>query len=460
MEQLTVILRQHTPMIHFQHNESRATLRASEVKPRLDKFIIEHDKEHEKSDFNYWKQYLIGYRIIPDGDLQSKFEQTRKPYRALNYKIRIEPQGEAEYKIPIKQIKGKYRTNIYGEDFPFLLSNMEGKENMDDLINFSYYRTIMIHFSSPKKIVKDLLKQYIEYFFVRNNFGQRKTKGFGSFTVIDIIDGEISQDLHTIEEMLPKRTPFMLFRLEHRNEFIDRQYTLFKVLDYYWKCLKSGVNYTKGNEKLYKRYQKSFLFKYLNNYLDEGNTWEKRAIKQHFNLVADDRDIEENYNTPTFARALLGAPDKFEYKNKESVVTIKHAEENKERRIARIPSPIIFKPIITDEGEVKIYIIFDPNIRRELRQTDNLEFIFTLIANQHSIDRYQLVQNPKKLSIEIECIDSYRKLITTFHKSLNNKMIPRNFFWKNILENAPSNGKPSSNNGNKQSANYVTFHTT
>lgn len=35
MNQLTAILKQHTPMIHFQHNESGATLRASEVKPLL-----------------------------------------------------------------------------------------------------------------------------------------------------------------------------------------------------------------------------------------------------------------------------------------------------------------------------------------------------------------------------------------------------------------------------------------
>lgn len=40
MNQLTAILKQHTPMIHFQHNESGATLRASEVKPLLDKFIL------------------------------------------------------------------------------------------------------------------------------------------------------------------------------------------------------------------------------------------------------------------------------------------------------------------------------------------------------------------------------------------------------------------------------------
>ncbi|MBL0286675.1 MAG: hypothetical protein IPQ19_04475 [Bacteroidetes bacterium] len=41
MYKLTITLKQHTPIIHFQHDQAGATLRASEVKPKLDKFIIE-----------------------------------------------------------------------------------------------------------------------------------------------------------------------------------------------------------------------------------------------------------------------------------------------------------------------------------------------------------------------------------------------------------------------------------
>ena len=39
--QIQFTLRQHTPIIHFQHHQDGATLRASEVKPKLDKFLIE-----------------------------------------------------------------------------------------------------------------------------------------------------------------------------------------------------------------------------------------------------------------------------------------------------------------------------------------------------------------------------------------------------------------------------------
>ena len=33
-------LKQHTPLIHFQHDQSGATLRATELKPKLDKFVL------------------------------------------------------------------------------------------------------------------------------------------------------------------------------------------------------------------------------------------------------------------------------------------------------------------------------------------------------------------------------------------------------------------------------------
>ena len=40
MYKLEITLKQHTPLIHFQHDQVGATLRASEVKPKLDKFLL------------------------------------------------------------------------------------------------------------------------------------------------------------------------------------------------------------------------------------------------------------------------------------------------------------------------------------------------------------------------------------------------------------------------------------
>lgn len=41
MYRLEFTLKQHTPIIHFQHDQYGATLRASEVKPKLDIGLIE-----------------------------------------------------------------------------------------------------------------------------------------------------------------------------------------------------------------------------------------------------------------------------------------------------------------------------------------------------------------------------------------------------------------------------------
>jgi hypothetical protein len=79
MYKIEFTLKQHTPLIHFQHEQAGATLRASEVKPKLDKFLIdklggidkarkEHpdwfiSKEHEA--FNY-KLKLSVNRLIKE----------------------------------------------------------------------------------------------------------------------------------------------------------------------------------------------------------------------------------------------------------------------------------------------------------------------------------------------------------------------------------------------------------
>jgi len=41
MYKVTFILKQHTLLIHFPHEQDGATLRAIEVKPKFDRFIFE-----------------------------------------------------------------------------------------------------------------------------------------------------------------------------------------------------------------------------------------------------------------------------------------------------------------------------------------------------------------------------------------------------------------------------------
>lgn len=109
METLEVTLQQHTPLIHFQHYQDGATLRASEVKPRLDKFLIGNDA------FDKWKQYLVGALHQSDEQMKQeaktkdeierieeyikKREETLKQkfdkgFRGLDYKLTILPSSK------------------------------------------------------------------------------------------------------------------------------------------------------------------------------------------------------------------------------------------------------------------------------------------------------------------------------------------------------------------------------
>jgi hypothetical protein len=451
MEKLTVTLKQHTPLIHFQHEQEGATLRASEVKPKLDKFIIKYLFDN---DFEKCKTYLIGYSLQNEKNIKEKYNSG---FKALDYKLSIIPQNEKDVKIPtIYKGKAYFTEMKKNEDFPFLMSNMGGKTNKDELINLTLHDFLILTFNISNNYLYEQIvdTRAVQAFFSKYNFGQRSTKGFGSFSVSRIDNREINWN----EAFLPAHTPLMKFSTRNiKNKTLDKQYVLFKTLDFYWKCLKSGINYTRNDEAAYMkiRYVKAYLWHYLN---DKGFTWEKKAIKAHFHLLTG-RETRENPNPVIFARALLGCPDKFEYRYQDEnrikhneMVSIKHNEINKDIFISRIPTPIIFKPII-DGDQVTIYILFDPAIRQNLRKLTNLSYQFSCGTDND----LSLKINPDR-----DCIN-YKTLFQGYHKYfttnidvkssifcmpkddemdgddeidiVDNTMIPRDFNWNNILGN-------------------------
>ena len=76
---------QETPMIHFQHEEIGACIRASELKPKLDRFIINNKKEKEE---------------IPSEWCLKKStkdeEENNQMSTALDYKVKIRANGLRE----------------------------------------------------------------------------------------------------------------------------------------------------------------------------------------------------------------------------------------------------------------------------------------------------------------------------------------------------------------------------
>lgn len=76
---INIKLKQHTPMWHFQWDQPGCALRVTELKPKLDKFLIRKLGGRSEVPDNYWV------------DSQKKSDEN---FYALNYKVHLTPLGE------------------------------------------------------------------------------------------------------------------------------------------------------------------------------------------------------------------------------------------------------------------------------------------------------------------------------------------------------------------------------
>lgn len=497
MKTLKVTLKQHTPLIHFQHNQYGATLRASEVKPKLDKFIIsrEFDNKYEEC-----KKYLIGYKFsqkkneeerIEDEeklnrDLKKKFQESN--YRALNYKLTIHASGKPS---PIKMKPAKKGNTELDklETFPLVLSNM-GK-NIKESVNFVQHDTIDVTFIIRSDELYTKLKDSIECFFALTNFGQRQDKGFGSFTVFPVEGSGKGKEVWTDElanKLMPNNTQYFSYKtVQKEKKLINKE--LFEVIDYYWKLLKSGINYTKRiikenngkritiERKKKEAYKKAFLWEYLER---NGVTWEKRKIKEGLlenkngrwsNVLISakaegDPDQKANHLPCFFARAHLGCPiNGIKYKvmtgkpktnengeferNKKGYLIESDPEcyditvnpivnEKKSDEMNRIPSPIIFKPIFCEDNTVKVYILLDTKVINALYDDKNKNRMFKFDIKKEN-RKFKPVDIPlfckrNKEDTNVFFIN-YQDLIEKFHEEYGNSFLPVNYKYEPILGN-------------------------
>ena len=222
MYTLTVKLKQHTPLLHFQPEQYGATLRASEVKPKLDRFLIDKLGGVCKIE----KTWLIG-----DGE-----------HHALNYKMRIEGIGN-----PVEDIKLRpsHKGNKWGTaPFPSVMSNMGGKEKREELVNFSMYNIVEMTIICREGGLYKQIKDNVALFFARHNFGQRSNKGFGSFTVSRIEDIPQKNQSY-FGDML-----FMYYKIDPDKDLSKTQKIVMGIIENFWKELKKSIkndtNVSKG----------------------------------------------------------------------------------------------------------------------------------------------------------------------------------------------------------------------
>ncbi len=197
---LTFILKQHTPIIHFQYDQEDATLRATEVKPKLDAFL--------NKKLTIRKEWLL-----------------KDDTRALDYKLRIQILEKQHANVRTGQIK----------IFP-PVEKQWLHDKFLELSVFSFHETLLAE-----------LERLIPEFFALHNFGNRQNKGWGSFSAGRT--RQEAEDYKLFREVLVNSGRIVF---QKKDEKIQG-----KTLDLIkndWQRLKTGIN---------SPYEKSLLFEYM-----------------------------------------------------------------------------------------------------------------------------------------------------------------------------------------------------
>lgn len=331
MYTLKVTLKQHTPLIHFQHDQEGATLRASEVKPKLDKYILNKLTPEEKEQ---------GKR---DGWIKSKYDKVW-----LDYKMRIEATGCDIWEMKKDTGMVNNRTNKpIINTMPLYFGNI----NSDNPKNISFCSgEVIVYITTRFDDLKKIIDTNKISFFILHNFGTRQSKGFGSFMPeVSSVSRYMDYDYAKFEWSLPNNINFGSW---------DCFYEFFTAIDFFYKTIRSGIN---QNEV----YIKSLMYFYA---LDREEYWDKRTIRyefQHFtpNKHTDKGEMsdmaEDGNNRKEIARLyrdMLGLSSPQTWKSYDDVITKEHVSERTEDEIERFRSPILIKPIFNN-GSFDVYLI-------------------------------------------------------------------------------------------------------
>lgn len=270
---LTYDLRAETPMIHFQAEQPGATLRATEVKPKLDKFILRK----------------LGRENVPKDWFISDTE-------ALNYKLRFRAQGEGRPMTPHKMFFGNAGKNPGERDYTM---SMQCDCQMQVLCFIPQLR--------------DKIAELVEEFFICTNFGRMQNKGFGSFVIIDPQNKRLP-DKATIGRVLCESTGAKVCYCFGDGK--QSTENIFNDIQLLYTVMKSGFNRMDHMRPRSEQYHRSYLFEYFHeeNVGNEKAAMKRESVSPAVRHPENKRQIaEQNFEEYHYVRALLGIADHIEY---------------------------------------------------------------------------------------------------------------------------------------------------
>lgn len=356
---VTFTLKQHTPMIHFQWDQSGSILRASELKPKLDKYLLSLNiKEIEEIVLDY------KIKIITNG------------------KIFVEPiqRQETYFNKDIQKIEGKSKRGFpVLSTIPCFFGTMgkDWKINKKELVYTD--SDISIEFTIKNPILKKTIQDHFAKFIFHTNFGMRQSKGFGSFSVKDLSFDEYTYatfDIDLNDEIIKKYRPKIVpLNAQDSYDSFKKTYPIFNAVNYLHKALRGGHNTvnSKGETQFY---FKSLMYRYVKMKFKDFN-WDKKGIKREFLSELDfnkqpNDDVSETNQSRLF-RDLLGLSTQFEFRRNDKYpsygFSVRHPKTSKDsldrlhneliqpNPAYRFKSPVLYKIIQTGSDTYKVYII-------------------------------------------------------------------------------------------------------
>lgn len=332
---------QHTPLIHFQHSEPHACLRATEVKPKLDRFLVEQLEEDDRFGDGRWKKWFVG-----DGSQQS-----------FDYMMRITPNSEQvertqsiENGIERAIARAEHRPPNAGlhEIHKNYFGNMASGNNIQDTVQAIqetfkeslFYKdglTLTIRCFIPELLT--LIDEHIRGFFMMHNFGTRQRKGFGSFTVDISTEPNAPKGFDLVGKYCPNAYYCKLDGNVNADALLDAVWVLSAFL-------RSGFNRGEGN------YVRGFVFRYFQrekNPLANDKAFVKQQVLRNvYNEATRGEHLHPYGNNVRYryVRGLLGTNENSRFCRAPNAHTpvydiYTHSAEG----IERFPSPLLFKPI-------------------------------------------------------------------------------------------------------------------
>lgn len=338
--QTTYRLIQQTPLIHFQHDQNGATLRATEVKPKLDRFIIEKMGGVDQVPNNWFigdtKALDYKMRIVTDG--APEISHTIDLTLEKNKETDVGKKKNLDREIK-KQINGMYFGNMVsakGADFEESV-----RESYKETVFYKEREQIYLRIICFVDGLRKKIEEYMEEFFFVNNFGTRQSKGFGGFTAIKLnSEGIEEKGKDPIKTLIDCEYRFFYVEVDG-NADSDRMLNHAKNI---YAVMKGGYNHTKFDSP--ESYIKGYIQRYfIDDYLGEDVGSDKAFIKKYKRKNSDEASMDK-YKEFMFSRALLGLADYFEFKDKvrKGRVEIFSLGEN-DFDVERFRSPVTIKVI-------------------------------------------------------------------------------------------------------------------